>query len=367
MIAVFCVIAVYGLHRLTPALSSMPLLLLIRVTAVALLLIAAGIVSGLIYHRFRLRRFLNEYPPPGRLLNVGAFRMHILAEGEQRELPGIIWIPGSHDAGIAMAPFHNAFRDKTRSVLYDRAGSGWSDNGSFPRTVVREVDELARLLDKAGEKGPFVIVAHSLGGLIATNFAYKYPEKLAGLILLDIACPDLNAYTANLPGSKTIGDGRLLPWLAVLGVLWHRHAPGGRASVYSDEERKILDGFHAQVKTHANFISALNAVAADPLGTVSTPGILGDMPLVSIIPKIDAAEHNNELRPHVPYMTEFQLANLVAITAAARLRTAQLSRCGESRYSPESTGHNFLAEAPDFVIAEVTEMLQALSSLKCRS
>ena len=360
-VVIICLVCALGLQQLASVLNAGPVVIGVRIVAMAIAFLAAIFAIGTSYQWLRTRQFFNQYPAPGKLIDIGYCRMHILAEGEQTDLPAVIWIPGSHDAGISMAPFHNAFKSQTRSILYDRAGSGWSDNGPFPRTVVREVHELASLLSGAKQNGPFVIVAHSFGGLVATNFASLYPEKVAGLMLMDIACPDLYAYTASLPGSKTLGDGWALPWMAMLGVLWHRQSPFDTDGIYNDEEHEILAGFHAQARTHVNFVSALDAINADPLGTVNTPAALGDLPLRCIIPQVDSAEYKEFIRPYVPYLSEFQLTNLVDLTAAARAKTAQLSRRGELRYSPENTGHSFPVEVPEFVLEELRDMLQTLN------
>lgn len=74
---------------------------------------------------------------------------------------------------------------KTRVVVYDRAGYGRSDNGPFPRDCGRIAGELKKLLDAADIQGPYILAGHSLGGLNMQAFALKYPEKTAGLVLLD--------------------------------------------------------------------------------------------------------------------------------------------------------------------------------------
>jgi pimeloyl-ACP methyl ester carboxylesterase len=77
-----------------------------------------------------------------------------------------------------------------RVCVYDRAGFGWSDPGPFPRTASRIADELRVLLDRSGEKPPYVLVGHSFGGLVMRIFAKRYADVAAGLVLVDPAQPE---------------------------------------------------------------------------------------------------------------------------------------------------------------------------------
>ena len=136
-------------------------------------------------------------PPPGKLYDVGGYRMHLQAAGESRpnekgvRSPTLVWIPGGYGEGSALHHLHTAMAKETRSILYDRAGTGWSDVGPWPRSLANDVSELARLFDAAGEPGPFVFVGHSWGGLLSVNYAAAHKDQVAGLVLLE-ATPAVN-------------------------------------------------------------------------------------------------------------------------------------------------------------------------------
>ena len=59
---------------------------------------------------------------------------------------------------------HNRVTELTTSVLYDRAGTGWSYPAELPRTAAEVTDELRELLHTAGVPGPHLLIGHSLGG-----------------------------------------------------------------------------------------------------------------------------------------------------------------------------------------------------------
>ncbi|MCA3254069.1 MAG: alpha/beta fold hydrolase, partial [Alphaproteobacteria bacterium] len=148
------------------------------------LLVALGALMclGSFVHRTRLA---GRPRPPGRLVDIGGTRIHVVAEGEANGVWPVVWFGGGHSAGLAMDHLHRALRTRTRSILVDRPGTGWSDTGRFPRRTDVEADEMIRALEASGERGPFVLVGYSFGGLLAANMARRRPDLVARLVLLD--------------------------------------------------------------------------------------------------------------------------------------------------------------------------------------
>ncbi|MEP0911561.1 alpha/beta hydrolase [Leptolyngbya sp. GB1-A1] len=75
----------------------------------------------------------------------------------------------------------------TRILTYDRAGYGWSNLSSEPRTAEQVVGELRQLLREVEIEPPYILVGMSLSGLFSRLFAYHYPEEVAGMVLVDVA------------------------------------------------------------------------------------------------------------------------------------------------------------------------------------
>src|SRR5215217_3428463 len=73
----------------------------------------------------------------------------------------------------------------SRVCTYDRGGAGWSEPGTQPRTSQQFVKELHALLNNAGIEGPYVLVGHSLGGNNVQLYASRYPDEVAGMVLVD--------------------------------------------------------------------------------------------------------------------------------------------------------------------------------------
>ena len=90
---------------------------------------------------------------------------------------------------------------------YDRPGTtralaegGISRSDPVPQPVTPSMSaaDLHALLDAAGQTGPFVLAAHSYGGLVARDFAHEYPDEVAGMVLVDSFSPELREAMPDL-------------------------------------------------------------------------------------------------------------------------------------------------------------------------
>ena len=146
-----------------------------------------GALLGVVYQALGTRRDGRVYPPPGRLVDLGTHRLHLLESG--RGSPTILLEAGLMSTVLSWSDLQRELARSFRAVSYDRAGLGWSDFGPMPRTADRIVDELHTLLERAAIPPPYVLVGHSFGGLTMPLFAARYPEEVAGMVLLDPVAP----------------------------------------------------------------------------------------------------------------------------------------------------------------------------------
>lgn len=131
---------------------------------------------------------LRTCTPPGRLVDVGGFRLHINCAGQGS--PCVVFDAALGGSSLSWSLVQGEVARFTRACSYDRAGFGWSDPGPFPRTAGRIANELRLLLDRAGEAPPFVVVGHSFGGLVMRVFATRFRHDTAALVLVDPAHPE---------------------------------------------------------------------------------------------------------------------------------------------------------------------------------
>jgi len=126
-----------------------------------------------------------QYPAPGQLVDVGGYKMHINCTGQGS--PTVILAAGMGDFSLTWAKVQPEIAKYTRVCSYDRAGLGWSEPSRGPRTANTMVKELHTLLVNANVEGPYVLVGHSMGGVLMRVYANNYPKEVNGMVLVDSA------------------------------------------------------------------------------------------------------------------------------------------------------------------------------------
>jgi pimeloyl-ACP methyl ester carboxylesterase len=164
-------------------------------------LIVAAVLVGAGYEQIMRWRAAREYPAQGRLIDVGGRRMQIDCRGSGA--PSVVFEAGLDTMGsLSWSAVHDAIAATTRACAYSRAGVMWS----APRAGKFEPDQVARdlhaLLLAAGERAPFVMVGHSLGGPYIMNFTRLYPQDVAGLVFVDASYPDQVERMSQAAGKK---------------------------------------------------------------------------------------------------------------------------------------------------------------------
>jgi pimeloyl-ACP methyl ester carboxylesterase len=233
-------------------------------------LVLALAVIGIIYENIFEARDLRFNPMPGRRFDVGGYKMHIDCTGEGT--PTVILDSGLGDSYVSWRKVQPQIAKFTRVCSYDRAGIGFSDPSSQPRTSKVIASELHGLLRAAGVAPPYILVGHSMGGYDVRLYASLYSNDVAGMVLVDASHPDQ--------------ENRLPPDLKNMEGTWLREAefmeysmPFGipRLFDFCDEDpvpRAAECNWHTAAESVAEFKSFSESAAQ----TAAT-GSLGDMPL----------------------------------------------------------------------------------------
>jgi pimeloyl-ACP methyl ester carboxylesterase len=226
------------------------------------------------------RRERRRFPPPGQLVDVGGYRLHLVVMGQDQAGPTVILDGGMVSFSSNWAWVQPEVAKVVRVVACDRAGLGWSDPGPRPRDAGQSARELHAALEGLGITGPYVLAGHSYGALTVRAFAALYPEDLAGMVLVDGSHPDQWArfgFSSRLLGLGSKGSSVV--------------ARFGLFRLFDKEYRLLADGLpprpHAEIMAFARTPRALStagdaAMAWDartrPL--VNDAGGLGDRPLI---------------------------------------------------------------------------------------
>jgi pimeloyl-ACP methyl ester carboxylesterase len=157
-----------------------------------------------------------SYPMPGQSYDVGGYDLHLHCTGVGD--PTVVLQSGLGGFSSSWARVAPAVADTTRVCAYDRAGQGWSDDAPHLQDGLQAAADLHTLLDRAGENGPFVLVGHSIGGSYAMTYAARYPEQVAGMVLLDATDPYQVTAADTAADLSAPAEFAVLPSLARLGI-----------------------------------------------------------------------------------------------------------------------------------------------------
>jgi pimeloyl-ACP methyl ester carboxylesterase len=259
------------------------------------------------------------YMAPGQLVDVGGHRLHLHCAGSGT--PAVVLESGLGETGAYWGWISTALAPDTRVCAYDRAGRGWSDPASAEQDGIAVATDLHTLLDRAHVPGPFVFVGHSSGAGYVRIFAGRYPEQVAGMVLLDAqpteAFEDLPAYPAFYSAFRRISA--LLPSLARLGV--GRLVPPDRA--LPQPARDIQHLHHASPRLYRSLRDEF-AELPTSLAQARSLRNLGDRPLVVITATRDALAGWLPLQDRMARLSTNSSHRLVPYThdALVRDRTA---------------------------------------------
>jgi pimeloyl-ACP methyl ester carboxylesterase len=185
-----------------------------------------GLASvGTTYENIAARSDQGTYPAPGKSYQVNGHRMHLDCHGHGG--PTVVLSNGLGETSASWARIAGQVDRTTRVCAYDRPGQGWSEETTHPQDGVTAARDLHTLLAEAGETGPVVLVGHSTGGTYAMTYAARYPEQVAGMVLLDSSSPYQLTEISAYPGQYAVMRRglALLPTIARLGVARLAPAP----------------------------------------------------------------------------------------------------------------------------------------------
>ncbi len=175
---------------------------------------------GFLYQQVGSLRDTRRFPPPGRMVDVGGYRLHLLSSGSGS--PTVVFESALGATCLTWALVQSEVARFTATASYDRAGCGWSDPGPMPRSAEQILEELRLLLRRGSLEPPYLLVGHSYGGLTVRLFAHRYPDEVAGTLLLDPADPEQWLDLKGENRAKIVNGARLSRrgvWLARFGLV----------------------------------------------------------------------------------------------------------------------------------------------------
>jgi pimeloyl-ACP methyl ester carboxylesterase len=314
----------------------------------------ALICGGALFERITRSRDLREHSAAGRFADLGGRRLHLLERGDSG--PSVVILTGISDAAVYWTKVMDLLASSTRAIVYDRPGYGWSDPSPIPPTASAMAEDLLAMVMAAGIPRPCVLVAHSGTGFAARVAARRYPDLVAGLVLVDTleegllepgAPPEVadslkkaRQMLSAMAALSTIGVPRLLSAAGAIPAAATARLPPGAREVF------LTLGMHGPaLSAGRDELALLNESARQ----AREAGLLRDLPLVVI----SAARFDN-IGQKLPTETQ---ARLEKADAESRQRLAALSSRAYVLVA-ERSGHAVHLDQPDIIAAGVGKILE---------
>jgi pimeloyl-ACP methyl ester carboxylesterase len=289
----------------------------------------------------------SPHPPPplGKLVDVGGYKVHLYCTGTGSPTVVIVGAGYSFDWGLVQPEVANI----TQVCAYDHSGIAWSDDGPTDSCALR-VREIHEALKNAGIKGPYVLVGHSFGAVVARLYAGQYPNDVAGLVFVDHAFAMINRPPPSSTGAPAPPPTPPPPPGAAKITIRLEDDPTFNKLPARDRElhqwaTAQVRGKEASTGNPLDLLFDCVAQADAIIKDQSHP--LGDKPLVNVTA--------GTFPPLSPPAAERLRAKY------EELQTKLLSLSGNSkRLVAENSGHFIIIDRPDVVIDAITQVVQSV-------
>ena len=329
---------------------------LLRLLAVFSLVLAGLLLLGLISQAVANAVDAARYPAPGKLVDIGGYQLHINCTGSGS--PTVILDAGLGGSSLDWSKVQPDVARFTRVCSYDRAGYGWSQTGSGPRTSQQIVTELHALLAQAKINGPYVLVGHSVGGLNMRLYAYRYPAEVAGMVLLDATSEHqfapFGSHPAYFPSqavNSVVQQLQVFSVAAYFGVarlaLQTGLSPLEDFAAYPAAVKPIVLAHASQSRyysTQHDEYAALQESAAQVRAARQATPSYGKLPLI-VLSKDDSQDQSAQGK------------QMAATWDALQQDLASLSSNSQHRVAQHS-GHYINLDRPDLAIAAIQSVWQ---------
>jgi pimeloyl-ACP methyl ester carboxylesterase len=291
------------------------------------------LVAGAIYESLAEAADAKAYPPPGQMVDVGGYRLHLNCTGSGS--PTVVIEAGWGDTSASWGWVQPEVAKTTRICTYDRAGMGWSEASPQPRTAREFAKELHTLLVKANEPGPYVLVGHSLGGYTVRVYSHDYPAEVVGVVFVDPQNLSISDVATPQPAPKP-GESSLPSLMARIGVMRVLAEPLGSVEELPAGDKQA---YTAKAVTPRSVQTFLDEGRGMPEGAAQARAVttLGALPLIVLSRGKD----------------------MDADSAASQARFLKLSTDSQQLIADHS-GHPIMIEQPDAAVAAIVKMVERL-------
>ena len=317
------------------------------------------IICGITYQFISVRIDNEKYPPIGKFVDIGGYKLHMHQTGLDSG-PTIVLDIGMGGNLAYWSLVQPEIAKFARVVSYDRAGLGWSDPSPKERTSENIADELHTLLHNANVPGPYILVGHSFSGINARIFANKYHDEVVGVVLVDSSNEDqlqklpkqtdlFSILLRNKPGHPVLVGLAGIGFIRIYNDMTYDHK-------LPNNIRNIILATNSTTQFIQSCINEWSMFPRNLDYIKKTSPNLGDTPLIVVTAGI---------KPHDQECDSRGFDNISCADAYVAWQEMQKDLVTKSTKSKQiiakHSGHNIPVDEPDVIVHAVKEMIYSLN------
>jgi len=307
-----------------------------------LILVVVLLIAGVIYEQYSHYSAKKNFVDNGTYVEVNGHQMHYVKHGEGT--PTVVFESGLDFSGhMSWYKVQEEVSKFTTTISYDRAGILRSEKSTKPRTCENIAEELHTMLEKIKAKKPYLLVVHSLGGLISRCYTKKYEDTLSGVIFVDASHP---LQIESAPESVK----KLSKPPSELGMFLSYHIGLIRFSINSrfnkllegEKDKKILKSEINAYLTESYRGTRVELEMFEFMTKEAKGTSLGDIPLVVLSANKKAKNKDEE----------------ILFKYHSKLQKEHLNLSTNSKQIFVDSGHYIQLEKPEVLIKAIREMIK---------
>ena len=304
-------------------------------------------------------------------MDIGGRSLNIFCSGEGRPVvifetgapwassnPRDLWEKGMPRPGYSWVAIQREAAKFTSACWYDRAGTGWSELGPYPRTSAAQARDLHALLQAARVPPPYVLVAESSAALDAHVYAGFYPSEVAGLVFADGVHPDF--FSRSRPGGgrferipRFVGhsqdvSAQLFNLIGLYRFLSKTPVPPAAPKGITSTEWSAIWHLTEAPKARTALLQEIGSLAQS-VSEARAAGTLGNRPLIAISSENTAVSSQSH-----------------DVWRELQEELSRLSARGTHIHVKETAG-DLIYQAPDAIIAAVRQVISDINATTARS
>lgn len=246
---------------------------------ICLTFIVAILIMGFIYEKIGAYKDNEKYVPVGKIVELNSRKISVFSKGEGKIT--VVFGSGLNTPSTYsdFYPIYNEISKYAKIVTYDRPGHGWSEVTDEPRDIDTIVKEMHTVLEKSGQKPPYILVGHSYASLQAIRFAQTYKNEVSGVMLIDGVNPEYYAKNGSEISSGTVAKYKFLKSVGIARlILNHTDLYSKNFKSLPDDLEQLYFGMFLKTMFNKNIVEEGKMGKASAKLIIAN-GHLGSLPL----------------------------------------------------------------------------------------